>query len=148
MNVYPPPSIMKLKLPRFQAVVGSCHSTGALYLTLCNNPRGIRFLREETILVMLPPGPHEPTLEQLNKVMILFVKNMKKLYNGMSGTYSFCLCKSKDHSGVHFRVFGQQELQISHSQLQTNVSDLPASRKISGLQGHTSKWFMCPNDTT
>jgi len=55
-----------------------------MYLTLCNNPRGIRFLREETTLVTLLPGPHEPTLDQLNKVMVLFVRNMKKLYDGKS----------------------------------------------------------------
>ncbi|KAJ7240680.1 hypothetical protein C8J57DRAFT_1085578, partial [Mycena rebaudengoi] len=48
----------------FQAVKGACHSTGVLYATICSTPRGICCLREETILVMMFPGPHEPTAQQ------------------------------------------------------------------------------------
>ena len=51
-------------------------------------------------------------------------------------------------TGVHFRVYGQSETQLVHSQIQTNVSDLPASRKVGGLHGHDSKYFMCPLDKT
>lgn len=46
--------------------------------------------------------------------------------------------------GLKYRVHGREEPVISHSHLQSNVSDLPASRKISGTAGHTSKDFMCP----
>jgi hypothetical protein len=48
------------------------------------------------------------------------------------------------YKGVEFRVYGEKEPIISHSFIQTNVSDLPASRKCSGLHGHNSKYFMCP----
>ena len=68
---------------RFQAVERSSHSTGALYLTLCNNPRNIRFLREETELLMALPGPLEPSLEEMNNVMDLFVDHMYALGKGM-----------------------------------------------------------------
>ncbi|KAG1826503.1 hypothetical protein EV424DRAFT_1289346, partial [Suillus variegatus] len=34
--------------------------------------------------------------------------------------------------------------QLSHSHLYCNVSDLPSSYKVTGLQGHNSKFFMCP----
>jgi hypothetical protein len=51
-------------------------------------------------------------------------------------------------TGVHLRVYGQSEPQLIHSQIQTNVSDLPASRKVGGLHGHESKYFMCPLDKT
>ncbi|KAJ7154970.1 hypothetical protein C8R43DRAFT_923002 [Mycena crocata] len=112
----------------FQAVKGSKHSTGALYMTLCNNPREIQFFREESFLVIAIPGPFEPSLEQLNQVLISFVDSMKRLYNG-----------------VEFRVHGFPTPQISHSQLLSNVSDLPASRKTAGLPSHNSKFFMCPN---
>jgi hypothetical protein len=64
-------------------VVRGNHSTGALYMTLSNNPREIRFLREETILLTLIPGPFEHTLKGLNKVLLPFVLSMQRLYNGM-----------------------------------------------------------------
>ncbi|KAK0439175.1 hypothetical protein EV421DRAFT_1713692 [Armillaria borealis] len=69
-------------LSRFQAVKGGCHSTGALYITICNNPRTIRYLREETILALVLPGPHEPTLEQLNNVLVPLIRDLKNLYHG------------------------------------------------------------------
>ncbi|KAG1798925.1 uncharacterized protein HD556DRAFT_1210396, partial [Suillus plorans] len=44
------------------------HSTRALYMTCCNNPRGVRYLTKEAFLIMVIPGPNEPTLVQLNKI--------------------------------------------------------------------------------
>jgi hypothetical protein len=44
-----------------------------------------------------------------------------------------------------FQVPGFSSPQISHSQLLSNVSDLPASRKTAGLPSHNSKFFMCPD---
>ncbi|KAF8433341.1 hypothetical protein L210DRAFT_3614134 [Boletus edulis BED1] len=46
--------------------------------------------------------------------------------------------------GVEFTVHGHEERHVSHSHLDHNVSDLPATRKVAGLHGHTSKFFMCP----
>ena len=51
-------------------------------MTLCNNPRGIRFLREETVLIFVFSGPHEPTQEQFNNISSVFVAKMQQLYNG------------------------------------------------------------------
>jgi hypothetical protein len=47
-------------------------------------------------------------------------------------------------TGLEFKVHGYANMKMSHSVLQADVSDLPASRKVSGLAGHTSKYFMCP----
>ena len=58
-----------LIVDRFQAVKGRIHSTGAVWLTILNFLRDIHYLYENTILLMLPPGPHEPSLEQLNECM-------------------------------------------------------------------------------
>lgn len=69
---------------RFQAVENASHSTGALYLTLCNNPRSIRFLREETELIMAIPGPNEPKLDQMNKLMDIFVSHLLEAGKGTS----------------------------------------------------------------
>ncbi|KAG8221451.1 hypothetical protein J3R82DRAFT_1653 [Butyriboletus roseoflavus] len=50
---------------RFQTTKGraGCHSTGAFYAIICNNPCPICYLPKETILVMVIPGPTEPSLE-------------------------------------------------------------------------------------
>lgn len=55
-----------------------------MYLTICNNPRAKRFLREETILVAVIPGPREPSLEELNEVLEPMVRAIKTLYSGTS----------------------------------------------------------------
>jgi hypothetical protein len=71
-----------LILDRFQAVKGRIHSTGAVYLTILNLPRDIRYLHENTILLMLPPGPHEPSLEQLNECMDPVALDLNDMYKG------------------------------------------------------------------
>ena len=43
-----------------------------------------------------------------------------------------------------FRVHGHEQGEMAHCHLQTDVADLPASGKVSGLAGHMSKHFMCP----
>jgi hypothetical protein len=53
-----------------------------MYATICNNPRGIQYLCEETMLLVMFPGPREPTQEQWNNVMDICVKHLNKLYNG------------------------------------------------------------------
>jgi hypothetical protein len=47
---------------RFQASNRVSSSTGAVFLTIDNLPRSICYLRENTFLVLLIPGPHEPTM--------------------------------------------------------------------------------------
>lgn len=48
-----------------------------------------------------------------------------------------------DHdAGIDFRVYGRDVTELFHAQLATNVSDLPASRKLNALQGFTSTHFM------
>ncbi|KAJ7302242.1 hypothetical protein DFH08DRAFT_978112 [Mycena albidolilacea] len=77
------------------------------------------------------PGPHEPTQEQFNNVMNICVKHFQKLYNG-----------------IYLKVSGEPEPDLFHVQIGTDVSDLPASRKTSGLLAVTSKWFMCDHCDT
>ncbi|KAJ7318344.1 hypothetical protein DFH08DRAFT_714721 [Mycena albidolilacea] len=123
--------ILQINIDWFQAVKAGCHSTGAMYGTICNNPRGIRHLREETFLITMFPGPHEPTQEQFNNVMNICVKHFQKLYNG-----------------IYLKVSGEPEPDLFHVQIGTDVSDLPASRKTRGLLAVTSKWFMCDHCDT
>lgn len=59
------------------------HSSGAIYVTFCNNPQPKHFLREKTILVCVISGPNEPFLEELNSVITPFVKDVLLLEQGM-----------------------------------------------------------------
>ena len=67
---------------RFQAVKGCIHSMGAVWLTILNLPRDIHYLYQNTILLMLPPGPHEPSLEQLNECMDPIALDLNDMYKG------------------------------------------------------------------
>jgi hypothetical protein len=58
------------------------YSCGAIYVAILNNPRHKRFLREETILVCVIPGPAEPLLEQLNAVIEPFADEILLLGDG------------------------------------------------------------------
>ena len=71
-----------LIVDRFQAVKGHIHSTGAVWLMILNLPRDIRYLYENMILLMLPPGPHEPSLEQLNECMDPIALDLNYMYKG------------------------------------------------------------------
>ncbi|TFY50862.1 hypothetical protein EVJ58_g10857 [Rhodofomes roseus] len=111
----------------FSSVKKGHHSSGAVYLTILNNPRGKRYLREETVLVSMPPGPFEPSLEQLNHIFEPLVDDLQALA-----------------AGEYFRVHGLKDQMLVHGQLYMGVSDLPASRKAAGLRGPTSKDYTCP----
>jgi hypothetical protein len=50
---------------------------------LCNNPRHIHFIHEETILLMAIPGPIEPSLDQMNKIMELVAEDFLEQGKGM-----------------------------------------------------------------
>ncbi|KAJ7247686.1 hypothetical protein C8J57DRAFT_1673510 [Mycena rebaudengoi] len=70
--------IIQINIDWFQAVKGGCHSLGAMYMTICNNPHSIQFLCEETSLLQMFPGPHKPNSAQYNNVMKMFIKAFKK----------------------------------------------------------------------
>ncbi|EGN98071.1 hypothetical protein SERLA73DRAFT_153261 [Serpula lacrymans var. lacrymans S7.3] len=72
--------VWQINLDWFQSVKRGSYSTGALYMTCCNNPRGIWYLTEETFLIIVIPGPKEPKVEELNKILKPFVNDMLNLY--------------------------------------------------------------------
>ncbi|KAL1724248.1 hypothetical protein EV715DRAFT_268831 [Schizophyllum commune] len=117
--------LLQINIDWFQAVKGACHSTGALYTTILNNPRGIRYLREETQLSMMFPGPNEPTLHQQNNVMHEYQQDIALLYEVFSAN-------------------SPPRKEFFHAAILSDVSDLPASRKTSAIAGCTTILFMCP----
>jgi hypothetical protein len=91
---------------------------------------------------MMFPGPHEPSQDQWNNVMEICVKHFQRLYNGKFALPIVAI-SCEQCLGMKFRVHGKDEPELFHVQIRTNVSDLPASRKTSGLLTYTSKYFMC-----
>ncbi|KAF8590285.1 hypothetical protein K439DRAFT_1282211, partial [Ramaria rubella] len=55
---------------------GSKHSVGAFYFTIKHGHCSVRFLQEETILVVVFPGSMEHSLEQLNYLMEPFTNDI------------------------------------------------------------------------
>jgi hypothetical protein len=103
----------------------------------------VRYLREETILIFVfPPTLNEPSLEQLNKPFDLFIKDLKVLYNGGILVLSLIISCLMYLAGVELQVYGSPNVQLFHAQLNADVSDLPASHKLNGLQGFMSIHFM------
>lgn len=78
---------------RFQPMSTRNHSSGAVYFVVNNLPRSIRFLRENTFLVCVLPGPHEPSKEQMNAVLDPIRDEFIALGNGT-------LASSLDHTRV------------------------------------------------
>ncbi|KAK7025800.1 hypothetical protein R3P38DRAFT_3316414 [Favolaschia claudopus] len=101
--------ILQINIDWFQAVKGGNHSTGAMYATVGNTPRSSRCLREETMLLIIFPGPREPTQEQFNNVMRICVKHFKSMYNGF-----------------HLEVHGKPTPDLFHVQIGSDASDLIA----------------------
>ncbi|PCH36567.1 hypothetical protein WOLCODRAFT_20614 [Wolfiporia cocos MD-104 SS10] len=95
------------------------HSSGAIYLSICNNPHSKRFLRDETMIFCVIPGPNEPSLEQLNNILEPMVRELLELGNGQL-----------------FKLSGMRERELVHVSLYAGVNDLPASRKAYGLRGY------------
>ncbi|KAJ6554294.1 hypothetical protein B0H19DRAFT_1293882 [Mycena capillaripes] len=66
-----------------------------------------------------------------NHIMEIVVRHFKRLYNG-----------------VFLKVHGKDDPEPFHVQIGSDASDLPASRKTSGLLSYTSKFFMCDHCDT
>lgn len=107
---------------RFQAIKAGSHLTGAMYMTCCNTPRNIRSLQEETNLVMVMPGPHEPTLDQMNKIMNIWVQHMLLLGEGVSIDVIDLVILTRC-AGVKFDVYGKEDKILVHSIVNSNASD-------------------------
>jgi hypothetical protein len=125
------------------------HSTGVLYVNIVNNPRSIRFHRNETILAAVFPGEFEPSLEQINHLLAPFVKDVENLFKGTLLALPVTTLPSLNLAtlGKLFKVHGMEDKQEVHVKLHLNCCDLVAARKSSGFYADTSDEFMCTNCT-
>ena len=62
-----------LNIDWFQSYKHTISSVGAIYLTIMNLPRTMRFKRRNVILVAVIPGPSEPT-HDINTLLAPLVK--------------------------------------------------------------------------
>ena len=96
------------------------YSVGAIYLTIMNLPRQIRFKQENVLLIGLIPGPKEPKLS-INSFLKPLVSELLDFFDG-----------------VHMTINGKS--QSVRCALLCVACDIPASRKVCGFLGHTAKF--------
>lgn len=105
----------------FQPYEHLSYSLGAIYMSVLNLPRESRFKQENTILVGLIPGPHEPS-HDINSFLKPLVDDLLRFWNGVEVRISSINCTRKIHCA-----------------LMIVSCDLPAGRKICGFLGHSAR---------
>ena len=105
----------------FQPFDHSTYSVGVLYLVILNLPRTIRFKPENVLIAGVIPGPKEPSLGEMNSYLRPLVKELNWLWSD-----GFKM----QHKGKTVSV---------HAALLATVCDIPATAKLGGFLGHSSK---------
>ncbi len=106
---------------------GKTRSIGAIYLVCLNLPPHLRYRPENICLVGIIPGPHKPSLEQLNHFLRPLVDEMIVLWQ----------------SGIRLgRTALYATGRLVRAVIIPLICDLPALRKAAGFAGHSSK-HMC-----
>ena len=105
-----------LNIDWFNPFVRGQYSVGAVYLTLLNLPRTLRYKKEYMILVALLPGGKEKE-HDLNKLLEPLVDELLELLGGVLFT--------SPSGNVRIRAF-----------LHLVSCDLPAARKLCGFKSH------------
>ena len=98
------------------------YSVGAIYLTVMNLPRKVRFKQENVLLIGLIPGPKEPKYS-LNSMLHPLVQELLKFWEGVNINI-VASCKS-----VKVRCG-----------LLCVACDIPASRKVCGFLSHSANY--------
>ena len=102
----------------FQPYKHVSYSVGAIYLSILNFPRHLRFKQENMILFGIIPGPCEPSLH-INSYLEPLVHDLLKLWKGVS----MQTCEGT---------------KLVRAALLCNSSDIPATRKVGGFVGHAA----------
>ena len=110
---------LMLNIDWFQPFKHSVYSVGAIYLTVMNLRRSLRFKRENVILVGIIPGPTEPSLD-MNTLLNPLVKELLKFWEGVSMDV---------HKGASI------EKALIRCAILCCACDLPAGRKVCGFVG-------------
>ena len=108
-----------LNVDWFQPYKHVAYSVGAIYLTILNLPRQLRYRRENTLVVGIIPGPQEPKLH-MNSYLEPLVEELLKLWKGIEMQTAQDICEVK-------------------AMLICAACDIPASRKLGGFLGHAAE---------
>jgi len=114
--------------PRGNKAAGKSTSTGSIVMACLNLPPSLRYKPENLFLVGIIPGPREPSVEEVGHFIEPIVDMLDRSWR--DGTKFNCT-ESSD--------CGRAE----RSMLVVIVTDLVASRKITGVASHSSKNFFC-----
>ena len=109
-----------LNVDWFQPFKHSQYSCGAIYLSILNLPRSVRYSAENVILVGVIPGPREPELT-INSFLEPLVKELLDLW-----------------SGVMIKTDTSTSTVLIRAALLCVACDIPAARKVCGFTGHNS----------
>lgn len=105
---------------------GKSRSVGAMYLVCLSLPPELRFLPEYMCLLGIIPGPHEPSLHQLNHFLRPLIDEFLILW----------------YSGIRLsRTALHSTGRLVRAVIIPLICDLPALRKTAGFAGHGSKHF-------
>ena len=114
--------MVTLNVDWFQPFTHTQYSLGAIYLTVQNLPREIRYKEENVILVGLLPGPAEPK-RSINSYLAPLVEELKEAWQ------TGITLQISDGRSATFRVA-----------LSCVSCDLPACKKVCGFLSHNAKY--------
>lgn len=104
----------------FEPFERGVYSVGAVYLTVQNLPRDLRYKPENIIMVGVIPGPSEPSLT-INSYLTPLVLELKEAWE------------------TGFQVLTDMNVSVTIKLALTCVTcDIPASRKVCGFLGHNA----------
>lgn len=98
------------------------YSVGALYVSIINLPRELRYRPENIIIVGLIPGPREPQ-HNINSFLRPLVSELLDFFEG-----------------VPMSIYNEGETHIIRCLLLCVACDIPASRKVCGFLGHMANF--------
>ena len=112
--------LLTLNVDWFQPFERNVYSLGAIYLTIQNLPRSLRYKPENILLVGIMPGPKEAS-SNINSYLGPLVQELEEAWkNG-------------------FSLMNAHQVPITvRLALSCIACDIPASRKVSGFLGHTA----------
>ncbi|KAJ3529757.1 hypothetical protein NM688_g7809 [Phlebia brevispora] len=103
-------------------------SVGAVYMVCLNLPPELRYRVENMFLVCLFPGPHHPSLTQINSMIQPIVDDLLIFW----------------HQGVYYaQTFEYSKGRLVRCALVPVICDLPAARQMMAFASFSSRHFCC-----
>lgn len=104
---------------------GPTASVCAIYLACLNLPPSLRYRYENMCLVCVVPGPNEPSLHQINRILGPLVDDLCIFWR----------------DGVHYKTTNYPGGRLVRIAILPLACDLPAARQMAGMAGHSSSSF-------